>query len=159
MGRLLRNTRRMAQMPWANELCEVWHATRKMCACVRTVMWYLYTPSRLSGSEICEEKTNTADECARLQEGIRTHVGSGNSRNSIRPQRVSLSQSDHESVVVRSYHLYHHFWSCHWELHHVELSVHVEDEDDEKCCCQLKLNHSKCFWTKIQCVVLSCPQV
>ena len=104
-------------------------------------------------------KKNTAAERARLQEGIRTHVDFGNSPNSIRPQQVSLSQSEHESVVVRSYHLSHHFWSCHWKLHHVELSVNVEDEDDEKCCCQLKLNLSKCYWTKIQCVVLSCPQV
>ena len=25
-----------------DELCKVWHATRKMCACVRTVRCYLY---------------------------------------------------------------------------------------------------------------------
>ena len=33
------------------------------------------------------------------------------------------------------------------EFHHVGLSVHVEDEDDEKYCFQLELNHSKCCWT------------
>ena len=33
------------------------------------------------------------------------------------------------------------------ELHHVGLSVHVEDEDDDKYVFQLKLNHSKCCWT------------
>ena len=42
--------------------------------------------------------------------------------------------------------------SCHWwsqdeELHLVGLSVHIEDEEDEKYVGQLKLNHSKCFWT------------
>ena len=47
MGWLLRNTQRIAQIPWANagaldELCEVWHAERKMCACVLTVRCCLY---------------------------------------------------------------------------------------------------------------------
>ena len=42
--------------------------------------------------------------------------------------------------------------SCHWwsqdeELHHVGISVHVEDEDDEKYVQQLELNHSECCWT------------
>ena len=33
------------------------------------------------------------------------------------------------------------------QLHHVGLSVHVEDEDDEKYVFQLKLNHSEKCWT------------
>ena len=61
------------QVPW-NELCDVQHAKRKMCACVRTVRRYLYTsPSRsrhlpVSGREIWLRKKKTmADECARPQ--------------------------------------------------------------------------------------------
>ena len=68
----------------------------------------------------------------------------------------------------RSYLLSHHSLSCHsWECHschwrsqdgelnHVGLSVHVDDEDDEKYVFQLKLNHSKCCWTA-GCIVLFC---
>ena len=41
---------------------------------------------------------------------------------------------------------------------HVGLSVHVEDEDDEKYVFQMKLNHSKCCWTAGS-NFLSCAQV
>ena len=61
--------------------------------------------------------------------------------------------------VRRSCHSFH-WWSQCGELHHVELSDHVEDEDDEKCCCQLKLNRSQCCWTVgsnvLCCLVLKC---
>ena len=47
-----------------------------------------------------------------------------------------------------------------WQLHHVGLSVHVEDEDDEKNVFQLKLNHAECCWTAgsnvLFCLVLMC---
>ena len=60
------------QVPW-NELCDVQHATRKMCACVRTVRCYLFTsPSRsrhlpVSGRGNLVEKKYMADECAKPQ--------------------------------------------------------------------------------------------
>ena len=163
------------QVHWMN--CAMCNTQREKCAhaCVR---WgVICTPPvafvavATVWTRTLSEKKKKTDENARLQEEIRTEVDFGNIRNSIRPQQVSLSWSEHESVVPRSDHLFHHFLSCHpsgchschwWsqcgELHHVALSVHVEDEDDEKCCCQLKLNHSKCCWTVgsnvLRCLVL-----
>ena len=51
-GMIFRETHRSAQTSWANacaldEMCEMWRATRKMCACVRTVRCYLYTSRRV----------------------------------------------------------------------------------------------------------------
>ena len=51
-GMIFRETHRIAQTSWANacaldEMCEMWRATRKMCACVRTVRCYLYTSRRV----------------------------------------------------------------------------------------------------------------
>ena len=42
---------------------------------------------------------------------------------------------------------------------YVGLSVHDEDEDDEKYVFQLKLNHSTCFRTAGSRFILSCPQM
>ena len=132
------------------------------------------TVATVDAKSVREKKLHGWWMC-KTAKGIRTQVDFGNSRNSVRPRQVSLSWFEHESVVFRSYHLSHHSWSCHssgchslhcsesfscWELHHVELSVHVEDEDDEKCCCQLELNRSKCFWTVgsnvLCCLLLKC---
>ena len=51
-GMIFRETHRIARTSWANacaldEMCEMWRATRKMCACVRTVRCYLYTSRRV----------------------------------------------------------------------------------------------------------------
>ena len=93
-----------------DELCEVWHATRKMCACVRTVRCYLYTSSRVHDSCHClDAKADMADERARLQRESELRSTLATVETVLRRQQVSLSLSEHESVVVRSYHLSHHF--------------------------------------------------
>ena len=84
----------------------------------------------------------------------------------LRPCRSDFPyKSPHTSRVWRSWRCRCYRWShhslschpwecraCHWwsqdeELHHIGLSVHFEDEDDEKYVGQLKLNRFKCCWT------------
>ena len=158
-----------------DELCEVWHVTRKMCACVRTVRCYLYTTRRVHGSCHCLDAKSVREKLHRQRRELELRSTSATvetifARNkytwaslnmnlslsvlSIRPTTVdvaillvaTLSTVENLSSVESSTML--------------SFSVHVEDEDDEKCYCQLKLNHSKCCRTVgsnvLCCLVLRC---
>ena len=155
--------------------------TRKVCSCERTVRCYLYTPpSRswklpLSMRNLLEKKNYMAHECARLQKELELRstlatVGTIFARNRFRWAGLNMNLSlsvlticpttlDLAILLVASLSAVENLSQC-WELHHVGLSVHVEDEDDEKCCCQLKLNRSECCWTVgsnvLCCLLLKC---
>ena len=79
-----RETHRIAQTSRAcalDELHEVWHATKKMCACVRTVRCYLYIPVAFMTCVNVWTRNllkKMAGEYARLQRKMKTQDNLGN---------------------------------------------------------------------------------
>ena len=100
-----------------DELCEVWHATRKMCApraygevlSVHLPVAFMAAVTVWTAKSVREKKNYMADECARLQRELALRSTLATVETVFAPQQVSLSKSEHESVVVRSHHLSHHF--------------------------------------------------
>ena len=95
-------------------MCEMWHATRKKCACVRKVRCYLYTHpfafTTFANVWTRNLFTNNcmADECARLQRNVGTQGNLGNK------SRISFLMLVWTWIVCcLRLPFSHHFWFCH----------------------------------------------
>ena len=172
---LLWHTKQKPSSPWAKRVitsgvraC----AARKKCECVRTVKCCLYKARRVHGSCHCLDAKLPERKIVEVRKDYTWSPNSGELDNNwdlfglTSPYKspctslcVTLALS---RLLLISPFFVLHPWECHschrWsqdeELHHVGLSDHVEDEDDEKYVFQLKLNHSKCRRTAVSNVSL-----
>ena len=159
--------RKQISKPLTQTCDHIWRASvhsEKQCACVRTERCSVYTNRHVHGSGHCLDVK--LPENLRIAQDYEWRPDSSELDNNW--DLVALT-FPHESACTsgvwrfwrcRCYRWSHHSLSCHpsecqschwWsqdeELQHVGLSVHVEDEEDEKYVGQLKLNHSRCCRT------------
>ena len=150
-------------------------SVEKKCACVRTVKCYLYTHHRVHDSCHCLDAKSARKRNLRSAQDYKWIPDSGEldnnwdlvARRQFPQARLSVTLALSLLSLVRPFFVLPPLsvHSCHWrsqdeEPHHVGLSVHVEDEDDEKYVFQLKLTHFKCCWTEgsnvLFCLVRKC---
>ena len=164
-------------------MCIRWNVTRNVTKCVRTVRCYLYRhPSRsrhspMSGTRILYKKklhdwwmcktVKKFENSGRLGQQLKQYSLQFPGINWTRIVGCLRLPFLPPLLVLPFFCLplspQLRITQC-WEFHHVGFCDHDEEEDEvgvEKYVCQFWLSHSKFRWIvdRIQCVVLSCPQM